>query len=75
MPITQEEFKQILQERLQTTYLEVEDNSGGCGTMFSVFIVSPNFEGKSLLERQRFVNDSIKEELKGIHALVTKIYS
>jgi stress-induced morphogen len=70
MPITRDDFYAILEERLQTTHLEVDDNSGGCGTMFSVFIVTPLFEGKSLLERQRLVNESIKEELKGIHALV-----
>ncbi|KAL0487039.1 BolA-like protein [Acrasis kona] len=66
------EFEEILKDRLQTTHLEVEDNSGGCGTMFSVYIVSPLFEGKSLLERQRTVNDLIKEELKDIHALTFK---
>jgi stress-induced morphogen len=69
---SRDEFYKVLQERLKTTYLEVEDNSGGCGTMFSVFIVSPLFEGKSLLERQRLVNENIKDELKDIHALSFK---
>ncbi len=50
----------------------MEDTSGGCGASFAIFLVSPLFEGKSLLERQRLVNDTLKEELKEIHALQFK---
>jgi len=47
-------------------------NSGGCGSAFSVFVVSPEFEGKKLLERQRLVMNKLQEEMKTIHALTFK---
>jgi stress-induced morphogen len=62
----------LLKERLNATHVEVTDESGGCGAMFSVFVVSPKFDGLKLLDRQRLVNETIKEEMKGIHALSFK---
>jgi len=42
----------------------------GAESHFNVLIVSSAFEGKSLLERHRLVNTTLKDELKqGIHAL------
>ena len=72
MPIAAEDLTAILKERLEAPHVEVLDESGGCGAMFRVMVVSPKFEGLKLLERQRLVNESIREELKGIHALSFK---
>lgn len=39
-------------------------------------IISKQFEGKSLLERQRMVYAALEEEMKGpIHALTMKVYT
>ncbi|EEB16955.1 conserved hypothetical protein [Pediculus humanus corporis] len=46
----------------------VTDESDGCGAKFSAIIVSPQFEGKPLLQRHRLVNGVLEEELKVIHA-------
>eukprot|EP01138_Halocafeteria_seosinensis_P010103 gb/GECG01010317.1/.p1 GENE.gb/GECG01010317.1/~~gb/GECG01010317.1/.p1 ORF type:complete len:165 (+),score=11.60 gb/GECG01010317.1/:1-495(+) len=42
----------------------------GSESHFKVFIVSPAFEGQSLIQRHRMVNDILTEELQnGVHAL------
>lgn len=54
---------------------EVVDESDGCGGKFNAIIVSPEFEGKSLLQRHRLVNGAIAEELKTIHAFSQKTFT
>lgn len=55
---------------IQLTITPTNPNST-CGLMIKVFIVSPLFEGKRLLERQRLVNDVLMKELaeNTIHAV------
>src|SRR5438874_1837118 len=64
--------EQYITEKLQTalspSFLQVVDVSDGCGAKFEVVIVSPSFEGKTMLQRHRMVNDCLAEELKSIHA-------
>ncbi|CAN1190774.1 Protein BOLA1, chloroplastic [Linum perenne] len=71
-----------LQSTLQATALEVEDvshqhaghaamkgNTAG-ETHFNVKIVSPKFDGLSLVNRHRLIYDALAEELQsGLHAL------
>jgi len=47
---------------------EVVDNSGGCGQMFEVVIVSSLFKDKRTLARHRLVNDTLKDEISKVHA-------
>lgn len=54
---------------------EAIDESDGCGGKFNVIIVSPEFEGKSILQRHRLVNSALAEELKTIHAFSQKTYT
>jgi BolA-like protein 1 len=45
-------------------------------THFRVVVVSDVFQGKSLVERHRQVNDALKEELAGpVHALAIKAHT
>ena len=53
-------------------FVSVTDLSDGCGGKFDVIVVSPKFEGKPLLARQRMVNAILEEEMKTIHALTQK---
>ena len=68
-----------LQERLEARCVEVIDESrlhvghpgaaSGAG-YFSVVVVSPKFEGLSVVEAQRMVYDALTEEMEeNIHAL------
>lgn len=54
---------------------KVVDESDGCGGKFNVIIVSPEFEGKSILQRHRLVNSALAEELKTIHAFSQKTFT
>lgn len=54
---------------------KVVDESDGCGGKFNVIIVSPDFEGKSILQRHRLVNTAIADELKTIHAFSQKTFT
>jgi stress-induced morphogen len=48
----------------------------GTADHWEATIVSAAFEGRSLVERHRLVNQSLAEELKGpIHALTLKTYT
>jgi len=64
-----------LNEKLSPDFLEVYDDSGGCGFKFGVLVVSKLFNGKPLIERHRMVNESLTEEMKSIHALTIKTYT
>ncbi|KAL2334364.1 hypothetical protein Fmac_015577 [Flemingia macrophylla] len=71
-----------LQSALEATVLEVDDvsnqhaghaavrGSSDKETHFNVKIVSPKFEGQSLVKRHRIVYDLLADELQsGLHAL------
>merc|ERR1719265_1684893 len=58
-----------LTEALSPSVLQVVDISGGCGTSFAVQIESSAFCGLPLIKQHRLVNETIAEEIAGIHAL------
>jgi len=75
-------IESLLRERLAAQHVEVIDESvlhaghagaaGGAGH-FRALVVSPRFEGKSLVERQRLVYGALAEMLSAeIHALAMK---
>lgn len=43
--------------------------AGGCGTFYNIIIASEQFKGLSLVKQQRLVNQTLKEEIQGIHGL------
>lgn len=61
-----------LKEALGAKHINVEDLSGCCGMKFDALIVSPQFDGMSVLQRQRLVNKVLEEEMKHIHAFTMK---
>lgn len=72
MSLTADSLKSIIQEKLEASFVQVEDMSGGCGQAFAVIIVSSKFEGKNKLMRHRQVNNALKEEIASIHAFTQK---
>ncbi|RMD42329.1 hypothetical protein DV735_g2759, partial [Chaetothyriales sp. CBS 134920] len=66
--ITPESLKATLASKLSTTYVAIEDISGGCGQAFNALIVSPDFDKKTHLQRHRLVNNALKAEIAAIHA-------
>uniref|UniRef100_A0A5K4F6M6 BolA-like protein n=1 Tax=Schistosoma mansoni TaxID=6183 RepID=A0A5K4F6M6_SCHMA len=53
---------------LNPLHIEIVDFSDGCGLKFDVKVVSQEFEGKSLVDRHRL----LEEEMKSVHALTLK---
>lgn len=78
----QKRIETRLHEALRPTRLEVENEShrhnvpAGSESHFRVTIVSEHFDELSLLERHRFTNRALAEELAGpVHALALHTYT
>ena len=78
----QSAISQKLSDALELLHLEVLNESGNHNvpanseTHFKVTVVSPNFEGDTLLARHRRINDILKDELAGsVHALAIHAYT
>ncbi|XP_028285289.1 bolA-like protein 2 [Parambassis ranga] len=70
---TADHIKEKLIKELAAVHVDVEDTSPNrCAASFKVLVVSPQFEGKALLQRHRMVNTCLAEELKEIHAFEQK---
>ncbi|CAF93872.1 unnamed protein product, partial [Tetraodon nigroviridis] len=73
MAVTADHIRTKLTKDLEAVHVDVEDTtSNRCTTSFKVLVVSPQFNGKSLLQRHRMVNTCLAEELKEIHAFEQK---
>jgi stress-induced morphogen len=74
--ISPDEIKRTLTEALPLTLLETQDLTGG-GDHWQLIVVSPAFEGKTLIEQHRMVNEALKEPMgdQRIHALSLKTFS
>ncbi|KAN0044844.1 hypothetical protein ACTA71_006370 [Dictyostelium dimigraforme] len=69
-----DKIRELLNERLKPTTLNVIDISGGCGSMYKIEVISSEFKGKSMLSQHREVNRILKKVLPSLHGLtlVTK---
>lgn len=65
-----------LKKELDAEHVDIEDLSNcGCGMKFDALLVSPKFEGKPILQRQRLVNQILAEEMKHIHAFTMRTWT
>jgi len=70
-----EELQKTLAEQFPNSEVVVEDTTG---TMdhFQVLIISPRFEGKSMVEQHQLVYKALGDLMKeAIHALALKTYT
>ena len=69
------EIENKVKKSVDTIHLEVIDLRGG--DHIQLIVVSPEFEGKSLLEKHKIIYDVLDDEIKSnsIHALTLKTYS
>ncbi|XP_073693618.1 bolA-like protein 2 [Garra rufa] len=73
MSATPDLIREKLIAEIGAIHVDVEDTSPNrCAASFKVLVVSPQFEGKPLLQRHRMVNNCLAEELKEIHAFEQK---
>jgi len=77
----QEQITRKIADAVVAMHLEVVNESNnhnvppGSESHFKVVLVSPDFEGLSLLKRHQRVNSVLSEELKQIHALALHTYT
>jgi len=71
--VNNDDIKALIEASINNS--EVNITGDGCNV--AVVVVSPEFEGKSLLQRQRMVYDSVDEHIRNgtIHALAIKSYT
>ncbi|XP_046842719.1 uncharacterized protein LOC124436792 [Xenia sp. Carnegie-2017] len=46
-----------IKSNLNASKIEVEDISGGCGSMYRILVESSEFEGKRTIQQHRIIND------------------
>ncbi len=51
------------------TQSQVQDISGGCGSMYAIEIESPKFKGLSVIKQHKLVNQVLKEEIAQWHGV------
>ncbi|KAI4945311.1 hypothetical protein J4E86_009198 [Alternaria arbusti] len=61
-------FNKIKAE-LEPVKLEVQDISGGCGSMYAIQIESPKFQGLTVIKQHKMVNEVLKDEIKSWHGV------
>jgi stress-induced morphogen len=61
-----------LKAELAPTELEVQDISGGCGSMYAVSIASHRFSGLPVIRQHRLVNQALGEQIKTWHGIQLK---
>ena len=74
----QELIRNKIQEEFDPLHLDVVDEShkhrGGSESHFKILVVSNKFEGQSRVDRQRSMNELLRDELAGpIHALMQRL--
>ena len=73
MPSASELRELLLASELAPSHVEVMDESDGCGSKFTAIIVSTQFDGQGLLDRQRSVNALLP--MDEIHAFQMKTWT
>ncbi|KAH9868009.1 hypothetical protein IAQ61_007316 [Plenodomus lingam] len=58
-----------IKAKLEPVRLEVQDISGGCGSMYALDIESPKFKGLSVIKQHKMVNEVLKDEISGWHGV------
>jgi len=69
--VTEGERKLVLklQQRFPQAHVEVRDISGGCGSMYEVYVVAEEFKGIKTVMQHRMVTEDLKAEIKDMHGL------
>jgi len=72
-PMQPEEIKRLIEAGLADSEAFVE----GDGAHFTAIVISPQFVDKSRIQKQQFVNDTVKKQLMdgSLHALSIKTYT
>lgn len=53
----------------ETASPQVQDISGGCGSMYALYIESPRFKGLTVIKQHKMVNEILADEIKSWHGV------
>ncbi|XP_059099311.1 bolA-like protein 3 [Tigriopus californicus] len=60
----------ILKNRFpKATDIAVVDISGGCGSMYEVYVEAPDFKGVRTVKQHQLVTEALKAEIPAMHGL------
>ncbi|KAG7159250.1 bolA-like protein 3 [Homarus americanus] len=60
----------LLRQRFpQASAVEVQDISGGCGSMYEVWVEASDFKGLSRVKQHKLITETLKAEIKDMHGL------
>ncbi|XP_032218427.2 bolA-like protein 3 [Nematostella vectensis] len=60
---------ETLASKLDASWVQVRDISGGCGAMYEVSVEAEDFRGKRMVQQHKIVNQALSEEVKAMHGL------
>lgn len=53
----------------QAKSIVVNDISGGCGSMYEIYVETKEFKGLSTVKQHRLITETLKSEIKDMHGL------
>jgi stress-induced morphogen len=59
----------LVERTLTCSVSQVQDISGGCGSMYAIEIESSRFAGLTVIKQHKLVNQVLKEEIAGWHGV------
>ncbi|KIY65902.1 bola-like protein [Cylindrobasidium torrendii FP15055 ss-10] len=75
MGINVQALEQAIREAIPVSFLNIEDQSSGCGENYAIVLVSEAFEGKTTLARHRWINELLKNQIAQMHAFSQKTFT
>jgi stress-induced morphogen len=60
----------LLRQRFpKSKLIEVTDISGGCGSMYAIYVETSEFKNLRTVKQHQLVNEVLKQQIKSMHGL------
>ncbi|XP_065078027.1 bolA-like protein 3 [Ochlerotatus camptorhynchus] len=67
---SEDALRKTLQNKFpQAKNVVVSDISGGCGSMYEIYVETTEFKGLSTVKQHRLITETLKSEIKDMHGL------
>merc|ERR1711934_603699 len=65
-------MREKIEGAMTTEFVSVTDVSGGCGSMYNVYVASDEFKGVPLIKQHKQVTGILAEDIADMHGLTVK---
>mmetsp|Transcript_16671 Transcript_16671/g.34004 ORF Transcript_16671/g.34004 Transcript_16671/m.34004 type:complete len:99 (-) Transcript_16671:244-540(-) len=65
-------MQNLLTDNLNASFVQVDDVSGGCGSMYKVEVESPQFVGINMVKQHKLVTGVLSEHIAAMHGITIK---